>query len=157
MDRLLTLFLGAFLVFAGGAFAAEDHHHDHKKHKASVKLKPGQKYESDAPLRTHMGNIRAQLQTKMSDVHQGKMQSQDYRELSDKIDKSVQSIFKECKLKEEADAALHTILAEIMAGSAAMKSEGGSEARAAGFLKIAKGLESYALRFKDPSWKPLAH
>ncbi len=159
MGRILTLMFAGFMVFTGPAMASDehDHHHASTGDKAQKLLKPEKKYETDAALRSNMGAIRAALQKKMPDVHGRKLKAEEYSTLSTEINKSVQTIFKECKLKADADAALHLILADVMAGSKAMKSGPNADDRAKGFLKIAKGLETYGQIFNDPSWKPLTH
>ena len=157
--RYFTVLI-ATIVFSSAAFAADEHRHeDQTQHQHSQKIiKPGsKKFEGDAPLQSHMRAIRDDLQSQLQQVHNGKFSEADYKTLAEKVDKSVQQIFKDCKLKPDADAALHSILAKIMSGSANMKKGPTSEARAKGFLEIAKGLESYPQTFKDSTWKPLSH
>ena len=152
MNRILRTFaVAAVSLFVGVAMAADKHEHEHQPgpDDHSVEAKVGKKYESDAPLRSYMGKIRADVQSALDQVHQGRMKDKDYQILAQKTDQSVQSIFKECKLTAEADAALHGILAKIMAGSAAMKSGTSSEARREGLLKVSDGLKSYGKTFTD--------
>lgn len=145
------------MTFAPMAGAQDEHHHDHGAPAAKASPpKPGEKFESDKPLRTHMGSIRNDIQSQMKAVHKKSIKDADYEKLSGKIDKSVKSIFKDCKLKPDADAALHSILAEIMAGSNSMKT-GDLDARLDGYLKVIQGLEEYARTFTDPTWKPIEH
>ncbi|MBP9709238.1 MAG: hypothetical protein KBD78_16505 [Oligoflexales bacterium] len=160
MNNFLKAILFAIIfVFSGVVSASDEHKHpdNHVPVKGSAGHFTGKKYESDAPLRTHMSAIRTEMQSKIGDIHSGRVKDEDYQRLSEKIDTSIQSIFKDCKLKPEADAALHTILTEIMAGSAAMKTGPKTEARPQGFLKVIKGLDSYGQMFNHAGWKPMTH
>lgn len=151
------LLASGIMALAPLAGAQDEHSHDHGTPAAKASPpKPGGKFESDKPLRTHMGSIRNDIQGQMKAVHQKSIKAADYEKLSGKIDKTVKSIFKECKLKPEADAALHSILADIMAGSSTMKT-GELDARLDGYLKVIQGLEEYARTFTDPTWKPIEH
>ncbi len=158
MRGIFGLLMGLSFLFSTAAIGADHKHghkHDHGEHKTLKELKPDKKFESDAPLRSHMKTIRKDLQSRMNEVHSGKFTAKDYQTLASKIDRSIQNIFKDCKLKADADAALHVILSEMMAGSSAMKTGPTSKDRAQGFIKVAKGLEKYGEVFIDPGWTPL--
>lgn len=158
MKSVLKFFLAAGLLgFAPFGAAQDDHHHDHGAQAPAAKPKTLEKFESDKPLRTHMGTIRKEIQGQMKAVHAKTIKAGDYEKMSATVDKTVKSIFKDCKLKPEADAALHSILAEIMAGSSSMKAGADLDARLDGYLKVIQGLEEYARSFVDPTWKPIEH
>ena len=61
---------------------------------------------------------------------------------------------KNCKLDENADAMLHLLLADIIAGADAMAGQDSSEARK-GAEKIAHALENYPTYFDHPGWRGL--
>ena len=110
MNRILRTFaVAAVSLFVGVAMAADKHEHEHQPgpDDHSVEAKVGKKYESDAPLRSYMGKIRADVQSALDQVHQGRMKDKDYQILAQKTDQSVQSIFKECKLTAEADVVVN--------------------------------------------------
>lgn len=153
---VLTIGVGVAQAQTGGGHSHEGDHAHHATGEGP-KAKNGKKWATDAPLRTYMAEIRFEVGRKVADVHQGKLKDDDYVKLSGAIDKSIQSIFKNCKLAPEADAALHGVLAQILAGSTAMKNGPQPEARAEGFLKVVKGLDAYGQSFDDSSWKGLAH
>lgn len=150
----MVLMLG-FLALIPAVSAQETH--DHGMHAAEAKPKPGKKFESDKPLRSHMGAIRNEIQGQMKAVHKKTMTAGAYEKMSANIDKSVKLIFKDCKLTPDADAALHSILAEVMTGSTAMATGADLDARLEGYLKVIQGIEQYARTFNDPTWKPIEH
>ena len=145
------------LIFSACPVAGSENEHQHghgpKKHPPAPEA--GKKFESDKPLRSHMSAIRTEMQSRIKSVHQGQAKEEVYRQLAERIDGSVRSIFKDCKLKPEADAALHVILTEIMAGSSSMKSGVDAKTRADGFSKVVNGLKMYAQTFHDSGWKPI--
>jgi len=61
---------------------------------------------------------------------------------------------KNCKLDEKADAMLHLLLADIIAGADAMVLQDSSKARK-GAEQIAHALENYATYFDHPGWRSL--
>jgi hypothetical protein len=62
-----------------------------------------------------------------------------------------------CKLPQNADAMLHLVLADIIAGSDAMQGKlPGTKARD-GAVKIVHALDSYGKYFDHPGWSGLKH
>ena len=58
-----------------------------------------------------------------------------------------------CKLEPEADAQLHIVIAELLAGAEAMqRKDGGVEPRA-GAERVAKALNAYGEHFEHAGWK----
>ena len=84
-------------------------------------------------------------------IHSGKATAEQYQALAKKTKTSLRYIVKNCKLEQKADAMLHLVLADIIAGADAMAGKDISEARK-GAEKIASALESYSTFFAHPGW-----
>ena len=126
------------LTFAGPAAAAgESHEHGQGAAEAKLVLDHGRKWQTDAPLRKGMENIRAVLATR-----------QKPEALAQLIDAEVAYIVQNCKLPEDADAQLHVLIAELLAGADAMKGERPRE----GAERVARALDRYGEFFDHPGW-----
>jgi hypothetical protein len=129
----------AALALGGAAFAAEEHHH-HGAAEAKLVLDHGKKWQTDAPLRKGMENIRAAM------VAKGK-----YAAKAERVNAEVAYIVQNCKLPEDADAQLHLVIAELMAGADEMKGEHARE----GAGRVTKALNDYGKFFDHPGWRKL--
>jgi hypothetical protein len=131
------------LAFAGPAFAASDvHSHEPGAGEAKLVLDHGKKWPTDAPLRQGMENIRTALGSHMK-----------YGALAAKVSVQVAGIVQNCKLEPEADAQLHIVIADIMAGVEAMEGKVKGETRRAGAERIANALNAYGEHFDHAGWK----
>jgi hypothetical protein len=141
MIRQGAVALAAALAFAGPAAAAgESHEHGHGAGEAKLVLDHGKKWQTDAPLRKGMENIRAVLATR-----------QKPEALAELVNAEVAYIVQNCKLPEDADAQLHLLIAELLAGTDAMKGEHPRE----GTERVAKALDQYGEFFEHPGWRKL--
>ena len=139
-------------VYAGSALS-ENHSHSHDAGESvQLILNNGQKWETDANLRLGMERIRNALAAELPAIHAGKITAEQYRALAQKVNEQTEFMVKNCKLDQKADAMLHLVLADIMAGADAMVGLGGSKARK-GAEKIVHALESYGKFFKHPGWR----
>jgi hypothetical protein len=129
-----ALVLAIALAFTAPAFAAEDaHSHGHAAEEAKLVLNQGKKWQTDAPLRQGMENIRAVVAKGAKD-----------EALAKAVETEVAGIVQNCKLEPEADEQLHIVIAELMAGA---------EAKDAG--RVAKALNAYGEHFDHAGWKRL--
>lgn len=87
-----------------------------------------------------MENIRAAMAAK------GK-----YAAKAERVNAEVAYIVQNCKLPEDADAQLHLVIGELMAGADQMKGEHAGE----GAARVAKALNAYGEFFDHPGWKRL--
>ena len=101
-----------------------------------------------------MSRIRDALTAELPAIHSGKATTEQYRALAQKTNDQIAFMVKNCKLDREADAMLHLVLADIIAGADAMIGQGSSEAHK-GAAKIAHALENYATYFDHPGWRSL--
>ena len=133
------------VAFGAPAFAAGDARtHGHEAGEAKLLLNQGKKWQTDAPLRQGMENIRAALGGGMK-----------YAALAKKVNAEVAGIVQNCKLEPEADAQLHLVIAELMAGAEAMEGKVKGETRRAGAEKVANALNAYGEHFDHAGWKRL--
>ena len=142
---------------AGGSFAADMHKHDHGAAPAKPELNNGKKWETDAPLRQGMENIRKHMDASLHDIHEGKLSVAKYGELAKKVNGEVGGIVANCKLEPKADAQLHLVIADIGEGIEAMEGKAKKVKRQAGAIKVVGALEKYGSFFDHPGWQPIKH
>jgi hypothetical protein len=149
--RLASALLAIGLAsFAGGALATTPHSDD--GHSAAIReLRPdqGKRWPTDQPLRQGMSDIRAAMVTAFPQIHMGQFTSAQYGALGAKIQERVDHVVDNCRLPEEADAQLHVVLMEIVAGTEAMRS--GSD-RLGGAMRVIQAIEAYGRHFDHPDW-----
>lgn len=161
--RLLAVVLTTWLLPSVSAWAADGHeghshdaHHGHGADVASVALPlaPGKKWATDAPLRDGMTKIRAAVERTLKAAHGGADDDGQYQALGATVDQQLAHIVQNCKLTPEADAALHEIIGELVAGGQAAAS-GSSDARMIGVVRLVAALDAYGVGFDHPGWKPV--
>ena len=135
------------------ALAADSHQHAAGE-PTTLTLDHGKKWATDAPLRKSMLEIRAALAAKQEGIHKGTLTPADYKGLGTAIEAQVATIVAECKLEPAADANLHVIVAELIAGADAM--QGKSTTRPAkGAVQAVQSVNRYGEYFDHPGWKAL--
>jgi len=159
MKRMtLALASMAAVTLATAGFAAQGDAHEHEHGAAQVhqlKLNAGKKWGTDASLRKGMSEIRALLAARHDAIHQDKMRAADYTALGAKIEGQIGYIVQNCKLDPEADANLHLILEDLVAGADAMQGKTTELTPQAGAGRIVAGLSNYGKYFDHPGWRPL--
>ncbi len=156
----LTLILGGSSVgLSGASLAAEslatgDHQHGLAVHE--LQLNAGEKWATDAPLRKAMGSLNDAMRAALPEIHEDRLGEASYVQLASLINDEVAFMIKHCKLTPEADAQLHLIIAQMLAGSDSMagKAEG---TRRDGAVKVMGALGSYAKYFADPAIESAQH
>lgn len=147
-----TLSAATLLCLGAQPALAHDHDHSHEAvGPAQLTLNNGQKWATDNNLRQGMTRIRDELAADLPAIEAGKATAEQYRALAQKTDDQIAFMFQNCKLDRDADAMLHIILADIIAGADAMKGPDGNEARE-GAEKIARALDNYGTYFDHPGW-----
>ena len=154
-----TLSTAALLSIGAGTALAQDHSHSHDaghdtRGPAQLTLNNGKKWATDANLRQGMSRIRDALAAELPAIHAGKATAKQYQALAQKANDQIAFMVKNCKLDEKADAMLHLLLADIIAGADAMVLQDSSKARK-GAEQIAHALENYATYFDHPGWRSL--
>ncbi len=136
------------------ALAAEDHHH-HGQNSTAVQrlqLNGGQKWATDAALRQSMDGINQAMATALPLIHKDRFSDSDYAALASTINRKVGYAIEHCKLDAKADAMLHLVIAELMAGAEMMEGKT-TAARHDGAARVRRALESYGKYFQHPNWK----
>ena len=152
--RQAALAAAVALAFGSPAFAANDaHEHGHGAQEAKLVLDHGKKWQTDAPLRQGMSNIRGAVAADMKAIHANKATPKQYVALAAKVNAEVAGIVQNCKLPPEADAQLHIVVAELMAGAEAMEGKEKGVTRRAGAERVAKALNAYGEHFEHAGWK----
>ncbi len=152
-----TLAATALLSAGAQPALAQHHHHAHEETApAPLTLNNGQKWATDDSLRLGMSHIRDALTAELPAIHAGKATAKQYRTLAQKTNKQIEFMVQNCKLNPEADAMLHVLLAEIIAGADAMQMKNISDARN-GAVKIVLALDNYATYFDHPGWQGIKH
>ncbi|MEN6587613.1 MAG: hypothetical protein ABFE02_16360 [Sulfuricella sp.] len=147
-----TLSTAALLCLGAQPALANDHEHSHETAgPARLILDHGHKWATDDSLRQGMTRIRDALNAALPAIHAGKATAEQYRTLAQKTDGQIAFLFQNCKLKPEADAMLHVVLADIIAGANAMMGPDSGKARE-GVEKIAHALDNYGTYFDHPGW-----
>lgn len=138
------------------AIAAEhDHHANHQQ--STLHLNNGKKWQTDAPLRRSMVDIRQQLSERIEAIHNKQLAVQDYHALATTIESEISTIIAECKLPPEADAQLHLVLAELISGISMMSGQQDAAQARRGAVKVISALNAYSQYFDDPGFTPFNH
>lgn len=142
---LLGIFLGAGTPVA----LAHDHDHSHDEGAPQqLALRNGHKWATDESLRQAMSDIRAAL---AASPPAGSVTLQQYQELARKVNGQIAFMVQNCKLDREADAMLHLVLADIIAGADALAGQDRDRAQQ-GAEKISHALKNYGSYFEHPGW-----
>ena len=152
---LATALAATFALGVGAPAYAADVHQHAAGDAPKLSLDHGKKWATDAPLRKYMGEIRTALAAKAPGIHKGTMTADDYKALGSLVEARVAAIVAECKLPPAADANLHLIVADLLAGADAMQGKGGTPP-AAGAHQAVRAVNQYGQHFSDPGWKPIA-
>jgi hypothetical protein len=127
--------------------------HDHAGTEAhQLQLDAGRKWGTDAPLRQAMTAIRRSATQILPDAHAGKATVADYDAFGNAVTKQIAFMVENCKLPPKADAQLHLIVAELMAGAEAAQGKHGDAQRAAGVVRIARASNAYGEHFNHSGW-----
>jgi len=154
-SRVLAGVFSLALMAAGGSLHAAEHGHAEEAHgPAKLQLNKGKKWETDAPLRQGMANLRAGVSDKLEAIHKGKLSADEAKALGEKIDAEVATIVAQCKLEPQADAMLHLVIADLLNSAEILQGKHKGKPVAAA-RKAVGALNSYGRYFDDPQWKAL--
>ena len=146
------------LAAAGPSLAARDaHDHGHGKPATTLQLNAGQKWETDAALRSAMADIRQSMASSLPAIHENRMSTKAYDSLAKKVQGSVGAIVANCKLPPAADAQLHLVIADLLAGADQMAGKVKPAQRMNGAVKVVEALGHYGQYFDDPGFRPIEH
>lgn len=152
----LVLALAATAVISSAPRAAEQAHHGHEA-PATLTLDHGKKWPTDAPLRRGMEGVRGAVAQALPAIHAYKAKPGQYRNLAGTVRKEVADIVSNCHLAPEADAMLHLVIAELLAGADTMEGKTKGVNPRDGALRVVRALDDYGSHFEHPGWQALAH
>lgn len=160
----------SFLPFLAFAFAlscwtlqanaqpdAHDHAatHAHDEHDdAALSLNNGEQWETDEALRHGMLEIRAAVAMLTPAFESGQLNQVQAHQLSEAVHGSVNTMIEQCQLTPEADANLHSILAELLKGTAALEA---APLSSEGLPALQGALEAYGHYFNHAGWEGDEH
>lgn len=148
MKNVLTV--SALVLFLNTPALAIEAHQSHEHHKgapsANVEVKSGTKYTSDDALKPLMEKILGTMKSLYAHGDEKKIGK--VKAAGVTVEKTVQEIFKNCKLEPAADAAIHPILAGILEGASLLKKGKADE----GHDKVHQALIKYEGLFIHPGW-----
>lgn len=157
-QHLLSALIVWGLAAAGPALAASNaHDHDHGASTAALQHNADQKWETDAPLRAGMSEIRRTMMASLQAIHTHKMSAQAYGKLAKQVQASVGKIVAQCKLPPAADAQLHIVIAELLVGADQMAGKVKNSSREDGANKVIGALQAYSQHFADPNFHAFEH
>jgi hypothetical protein len=142
-------------AFAVPALAAGDAHDHGAATSVALQLDHGKKWQTDEPLRKGMTSVRTAVATDLKVVHANKATTRQYEALAAKVNAEVAGIVQNCKLPPEADAQLHIVVAELIAGAEAMEGKEKGVARRDGAVRVIKALNAYGEYFDHAGWNRL--
>lgn len=154
----LLLAAAAFtpVAMAAQPAAAEASHAHDEAGTAALRLDNGRKWGTDAPLRTGMTHIKELVAAQLPAAHAGRMSAAQYAALAGKVEVEVGQIVANCKLEPQADAMLHLVIAEIGAGTDAMKGKTPGVRPEQGLARVATAYNDYGRFFQHPGHQPIA-
>ena len=130
--------------------AADQHSRKHEGHAASVlKLDHGNKWQTDEPLRKGMQSINDEVMKSLPAYHGKSLTRTEADKLGKHINQQVTYIVQNCKLEPRADAVLHVLIGDLLAGTEHLAGEPLSEQ---GMPVIVKTLRTYPDYFEHPGW-----
>lgn len=158
MQSISTLLAAGALALSASvlsplALCADPHSHGHDAAPAKLQLNQGTKWPTDEPLRKGMTTIREAVHGAPAPMHKGTAKPEAYAELGNRVEAQVGVIVKECKLPAAADAQLHLVVADLLAGADAMKGAKTASAGRSGLVKVDGALRNYGKYFDHPGWK----
>jgi len=153
--RTLILALAAAFATAATlpALAAEGHPHGHGAHAEApqkLTLNNGRKWNTDAPLRKGMQEIRNALEQAHHARH-GEASPATYVELGRKMESEIAAIVMNCKLEPAADANLHVIIGELNAAADAFRGANAADAEEA-MARATRAVGAYDRYFDHPGF-----
>lgn len=146
---LLTLSLP---LHAAGPVEGHNHHGHEGSAPEQLTLDAGKKWATDAPLRQAMGEINQAMVKAVPLIHRDQFGDGEYRALAITIRQKVAYAVEHCNLDPKADAMLHLVIADLLAGAEAMEGTK-AKSRHDGAVQILKALRGYGSHFDHPDWK----
>lgn len=145
------------LVVSASTHAAgstDGHHHDGQGSIApqTLQLNAGKKWATDEPLRQAMNDINQTMAKALPLIHKNQFGNAEYQALAATVNQKVAYAVEHCKLEPRADAMLHLIIADLVAGAETMEGKT-PNSRQDGAVRVLEALKTYGKFFQHPGWK----
>lgn len=144
---LAGLALGAWRV-VHRAHQSPDHSHNHEL-AAALTLDKGRRWATDLPLRTGMQRIRVAVEQASAARASARLTAVEAKALSATLQENVNYLIANCKLPPKADATLHVLIAELLAGAGQLAE---NPAAPGGLERMSQALRHYSEYFDHPGW-----
>jgi hypothetical protein len=148
MASMLALASGVALDVVVDTTQAAVMHEGHGTH-ATPSAGSDQQWTTDAALRNGMTRLREAVDTALAGDHVQTISERQALVLQKEVEDNVSYLIANCELSEQADAALHGLLADLLKGANAMADPA---ERAAGTQQIVAALQHYPTLFAPPHW-----
>ena len=155
MKSPIALMLALALSSPLAVLAASDAHDHGKSAPHKLELNAGKKWGTDDALRKAMSGIQTSVTQTLPAAHAGKASAADYDAFGKDVTAQVTYMVENCKLAPQADAQLHIIVADLMAGVEAAQGKHGEKKRASGVVKVAQAANAYGKHFDHAGWKAI--
>lgn len=154
MLKILATALAALvLAVSAPARAADDHHHHgHDEAPTTLQFDGGKQWRTDATLRRSMGDINGAMAKALPRIHADQFDDGAYQALAATVSQKVGYAVAHCKLEARADAMLHLVIADLLAGAETMAGKG-TASRHDGAVQVLQALDAYGKYFRHPGWK----
>jgi len=155
--KFSVLLASLALILAANSHAAESadaHHHDGHGSASpqQLQLNAGKKWATDAPLRQAMNDINQAMAKALPLIHKNQFGDEAYQALAATVSQKVAYTVEHCKLEPQADAMLHLVIADLLAGAETMEGKT-ADSRHDGAVRVLQALKAYGQYFQHPGWK----
>ena len=99
-----------------------------------------------------MSDINQAMAKALPAIHKNQFGNAEYQALATTVSGRVAYAVEHCKLEPKADAMLHLVIADLMAGTESMEGKS-SNSRHDGAVQVLEALKSYGKYFQHPGWK----
>lgn len=147
---VLAMLLSANIHAAGSADAHHSHGHGADA-PASLRLNGSEQWATDDALRQAMNEINQAMAKALPAIHRQRYGQGEYQALATTVHEKVAYMLAHCKLEAQADAMLHLVIAELIAGAEIMEGKTASP-RHDGAVRVRAALKSYGKYFRHPGW-----
>lgn len=153
MASMLALASGVALdLVVDSAQAATPHNHGHDGHSAAAPSINDQQWPTDAALRKGMTQLREAVNVALPDGS-ASIDARAAKQLQTAVEDNVSFLIAHCELTEQADAALHGLLADLLKGAKALAETAEQEQ---GAQLVLATLHRYPDVFAAPHWSESA-
>lgn len=99
-----------------------------------------------------MNDINQAMAKALPLIHKNQFGDEAYRALAATVNRKVAFAVENCRLEPKADAMLHLVIADLMAGAETMQGKTAT-ARHDGAVRVLQALKAYGQYFQHPGWK----